>query len=180
MNLTAHPNSILVYLALGALIAWRVRSRWRRMVGRQRLTKYRAPITLVLFGALMLLFVLAATRHPASLATLLAALGAGAALSRLGLRLTRFEALRGQGLFFTPDTRLGVALSLLFVARIGYRIVEVATAPPGWDHSVAQFASSPLTLGVCGLLAGYHMAYAVGLARWRRQALAHRGTALGA
>lgn len=171
------PAHALLYLAVAALVVWRVRARWRRMVGRQRLTRLRAPITLLVFGLLMALFAFAAAHQPVSLATLLGALAAGAALSRLGLRLTRFEALRGQGLFFTPDTRLGVALSLLFVGRIAYRLIELATAPPGLDHSLAQFARSPLTLGVCGLLAGYHMAYALGLARWRRHALALRDAA---
>ena len=30
-----------------------------------------------------------------------------------------------------------------------------------------DFAASPLTLGIFGLLAGYYVTYAIGLVRWR-------------
>lgn len=91
-------------------------------------------------------------------------------LAVYGLRQTRFEP-TPQGLFYTPNAHLGIALSVLFVGRILYRLGEVyvldTTASPG----TSDFVRSPLTLAVFGLLAGYYIAYAVGLVRWRNRVL---------
>jgi hypothetical protein len=38
---------------------------------------------------------------------------------------------------------------------------------PGRPRSPLEFAHSPLTLSIFGLLAGYYIAYAIGLVRWR-------------
>jgi hypothetical protein len=38
---------------------------------------------------------------------------------------------------------------------------------PSTQHSATEFARSPLTLAVFGLLAGYYIGYAIGLMRWR-------------
>ena len=70
-------------------------------------------------------------------------------------------------MFYTPNAHLGIALSLLFVARLAYRFVEVFVIAPAAPRSGAEFAQSPLTLAVFGLLAGYYISYAIGLVRWR-------------
>ena len=93
-------------------------------------------------------------------------MGLGALLGIFGLSKTRFEPTK-QGLFYTPNAHLGIALSLLFVARIVYRLVEVYAIEPTAPHGMDDFARSPLTLAVFGLLAGYYIFYAVGLVRWR-------------
>jgi hypothetical protein len=74
-------------------------------------------------------------------------------------------------LFYTPNAHLGIAVSLLLVGRIIYRLVEVfvlgKVPPPGQPD---DFAITPLTLSVVGVLAGYYVVYAAGLVR-RRAAL---------
>jgi hypothetical protein len=55
----------------------------------------------------------------------------------------------------------------LFVGRIAYRLFEIYAAEPAVQHGVDDFARSPLTLAVFGLLAGYYITYAIGLVRWR-------------
>ena len=100
------PQSIVV-IAMIPLLAWRMYSRVRRLVGRQRSRAW---------------------RH--------------------------------------WSAHIGIALSVLLVARIAWRVVEVqlhGAAPGG-----AQFASSPLTLVAVGMLAAYYTVYAAGLLRWRR------------
>jgi hypothetical protein len=67
----------------------------------------------------------------------------------------------------TPNAHLGIALSLLFVARIIFRAVQVYVIDPSVPHDPSDFARTPLTLAVFGVLAGYYIAYAIGLARWR-------------
>ena len=160
----------LGYVALGSLIAWRVYARVRKMVGRQRLSRYRAPVTLVVFSTLVVLVVLPSLAHPAQLAWLPVALAGGMALGVFGLQRTRFEVIPKEGFFYTPSTSLGIALTLLFVARIAWRLFEVATAPQV-PRSGSEFARSPLTLSVFGLLAGYYIAYAAGLGLWRARVL---------
>jgi xanthine/uracil/vitamin C permease (AzgA family) len=159
------PSNILLLL-LGPLLLWRVYARFRKMVGKQRLSKYRAPITLVIFPALTALIGFSSRSNPSGLLWLACGLLGGAALGVFGLRKTSFEP-TPKGLFYTPNAHLGIALSLLFIARIAYRIVQVYVLEPQAVHTTAEFAQSPLTLSVFGLLAGYYIAYAIGLARWR-------------
>jgi len=163
-----HPvAATAAYVSLGALVAWRVYARFRRMVGRQRLSKYRAPITLAVFPILVALVAFPSLSHPFNLLWLAIALSGGAALGVFGLRRTRFEIIPGQGLFYTPNAHLGIALSALLVARLAFRFVEVFVLAPAIPRDAAEFAGSPLTLCAFGLLAGYYISYAVGLLRWR-------------
>ncbi|HTQ76455.1 MAG TPA: hypothetical protein VMI15_00390 [Burkholderiales bacterium] len=166
----ASSPSTTVLLVLLPLLAWRVYSRIRRLVGRQRLSRVRPWITLAVFPLLVALLAYAARGSAERLGWLAAGLAAGALLGVYGLRKTRFDPTR-QGLYYTPNAHLGIALSLLFVCRILYRLVEVYVIERARTHTATDFAQSALTLSVFGLLAGYYVAYAVGLVRWRRQVL---------
>src|SRR5512140_801540 len=109
------PTGIAL-LVLLPLLAWRVYSRIRRMIGRQRLSRVRPWITLTLFPVLVALLAYAARSHVERLGWLAGGLMIGVFLAVYGLRLTRFEP-TPQGLFYTPNVHLGIALSLLFVGR---------------------------------------------------------------
>jgi tellurite resistance protein TehA-like permease len=168
------PASALAVAALLALILWRVYARFRRMVGRQRLSKVRPWITLTIFPLLVVLLATSAVSHPERLLVLAVALALGGGLAVFGLRHTKFEP-TPQGLYYTPNAHIGIALSTLFLARIVYRFVELGSLDPsafaaGNPHA-ADFARSPLTLAVFGLLAGYYVGYAIGLVRWRARVL---------
>lgn len=162
----APGSSTITLLVLLPLVAWRVYARFRRMVGRQRLSRVRPWVTLTIFPVLIVLLGFAAHAHLDRLGWLAVGLGFGALLGTFGLRKTRFEP-TPEGLFYTPNAHLGIALSLLFVARIVYRLIEVYLIAPGMPNGVDDFARSPLTLAVFGLLAGYYIRYAIGLLRWR-------------
>jgi xanthine/uracil/vitamin C permease (AzgA family) len=166
---TLSPSAVTL-LALAPLLAWRVYARIRRMVGRQRLSRVRPWITLAVFPLVIALLCLAAAGVPRGLAWMAAGLAAGTLLGVFGLRRTTFEP-TPQGLYYTPNAHLGIALSLLFIARIAYRVVEVLVIAPAAGRAPGDFASSALTLAVFGLLAGYYVAYAIGLVRWRRRVL---------
>ena len=160
-----NPSTVTL-LVLLPLIGWRIYARFRRMVGRQRLSKVRPWITLAIFPALILLLAFAATSHVERLGLLAAGLLVGALLGVFGIDQTRFEP-TPQGLFYTPNAHLGIALSLLLVGRIVYRFFEIYGLDPTVPHSMDDFARSPLTLAAFGLLAGYYVTYAIGLLRWR-------------
>ncbi len=156
----------LALLVLAPLIAWRVWARFRRLTGKQRLSKYRPPITITIFTLLVVLVALPSTAHPERLLPLIAGLTLGAALGTWGLGKTTFEP-TPQGLFYTPNAHLGIALSLLFVARMAWRLVEIYVLSPTVPRNATEFAQSGLTLFVFGILAAYFIRYAIGLARWR-------------
>src|SRR5882724_13381640 len=137
MDLQHPTSSTIALLVLIPLMAWRVYARIRRMVGRQRLSRVRPWITLTVLSLVIALVTASTLLHPERLVWFIAALAAGGALSVFGLKMTKFEA-TPQGLFYTPNAHLGIALSLLFVGRIAYRLVEVyalgtALRPGGID-----------------------------------------------
>ncbi len=162
----------IVFIALLPLIAWRLYSRVRRLVGRQRSRAWRHWTAAVLFPLLaMLLAFGAAARGDATgaLAALTGGSALGIALAVGGLRLTRFER-TAEGWFYTPSAHIGIALSVLLVGRIAWRVLEVRTR-----GSTGHDASSPLTLAIFGTVAGYYAAYAIGLLRWRARAAKESG-----
>jgi hypothetical protein len=173
----AAHTTVLTILALLPLIGWRMYMRVRRMIGRQRLSRVRPWITLAVFPLLLGLLSLSAFApphpQPQRLVWLAAGLALGGLLAIYGLKRTHYEPTR-EGLYYTPDSRLGIALSVLFVARIAYRLIQllvmgVDTAPQG-----NEFTLSPYTLGPVGMFSGYYIGYAVGLLRWRFRVLRAR------
>jgi hypothetical protein len=157
---------LIIVTAVVALVAWRVYSRIRRVIGRQRLTTLRPWITVVAFPLILVGVLATSLVHP--LATLAVGAGAalGIALGLFGTRLTRFE-VTPAGLFYTPNAHLGIALSLLLVLRLGYRFVTLQMGGQRFDPQSMQLGASPLTMAIFGTLAGYYVTYAIGLLRWR-------------
>jgi hypothetical protein len=167
--MSAAEITTITLLALSPLIIWRMYARIRRMIGRQRLSRIRPWVTLAVFPLLLAFLVLAVLvlhGQPLRLWWLALGLAAGIALAVFGLKRTRFEA-TPQGLFYTPDVHLGIAISLLFAGRVVYRIVQLIIMGPPAPGQHDSFTTSPATLALIGILAGYFMGYAVGLLRWR-------------
>lgn len=162
----AHPSTLLIPAGIAALVGWRLYARFRRMVGRQRLSRVRPWLTVCLFPLLVVVLLLGSIAQPVAAVALLAGLAAGAALGVYGLRLTQFER-TPIGLFYTPNAHLGIALSLLLVLRLGYRGATLYFAAGTADPATMATLGSPLTLLIFGTLAGYYVTYAAGLLRWQ-------------
>jgi hypothetical protein len=160
MNLTT-----LALLVLTPLLVWRVYSRLKGIMVRRRSVVARHWTALGVFAALVLVPASELTTRPAGLAWLAVGTAAGIAYGIWGLRLTRFED-TDQGCYFTPNARLGIAIAMLFAARILYIGVEMY-ANQGANMPMPKFTDSPLTLLSLGLLAGYFGTYSAGLLRWR-------------
>lgn len=161
--MTANPQLIAI-LVMSPLIGWRMYSRIRRMVGRQRSTSVRPWIPVIVFPIVLSLIAIASIAHPVALGALFGGLAAGIALGIYGLKLTKFEK-TDEGLFYTPNAHLGIALSLLLVGRLIYRIVQVSTTEV--SSSANNFGSSPFTLAILGTLGAYYLTYAIGHLMWR-------------
>jgi hypothetical protein len=167
----AIQTSSMVIVALAPLIVWRVYSRYRRLVGRQRSKAGRHWFSIVFFPLLLLALSLPLFLHPLALAALVAGIAVGSALGVFGLKKTVFEA-TPEGYFFTPNSRIGIALLSLMVARIAYRFYEISSVTGGPGAAQApDFARSPLTLVIVGMVASYYTAYAIGLLRWRARTM---------
>jgi hypothetical protein len=144
-------------------IVWRIYVRARRNIGRQPLHRRRLIGLVVMFSVITAAILAISIPFPRVLAALGVGFLLGMPVAWLGVRWTKFE-ITPQGSFYTPNTYLGLTMTLLLVGRIVYRIVVLAgmadtgIRPPG----VMQ---SPLTLGVYGLLAGYYITYYVAVLR---------------
>jgi prolipoprotein diacylglyceryltransferase len=91
---------------------------------------------------------------------------AGAVLGVFGTKHTKFEN-TPEGIFYTPNAHIGIALSVIFGGRVLYRMFQLYSMDPNVQPNPSDFASSPLTLSIFGLLAGYYVTYAIGLLRYR-------------
>jgi hypothetical protein len=161
--------NVLPFLIMIPLIAWRMYSRVKRNIGRQTYSKRRPWITMVVFPLLIVLLSFGAYSHhrPSLFAAMLGGIAGGIVLGFYGNKHTKFE-VTPEGMFYTPNAHLGIALSVLFIGRVVYRMFVLYSMNPYAPQSTNDFAASPLTLAIFGLLAGYYVTYAIGLVRWHK------------
>jgi hypothetical protein len=144
-------------------VAWRVVVRLRRLLVRQR---YSLAIQWVRAGSLALLttfIALIAIAENSSSIGLAVGLAAGALLGAWGVRLTTFEDVEGE-LHFQPDRYLGLALALLLLGRIAWRLLAGPIDQEGW--TLAAFVRNPSTMLLFGLFSAHLIVYAIGLIWW--------------
>ena len=162
-------TTTLALLFLVPLLVWRIYSRLKKLVARQKSQLWRHR--LVAFGVTALIVFLATTTKfdILPLSSLGAGVLAGGWLGVLGIKLTRFEQV-GKDYYFTQHRYLGLAITMLFIARLLYRGMEIylntrldVPVPP------PPFGQSPLTMAAYGMVTGYYAAYAWGLLRWRQR-----------
>jgi len=157
----------IVAAVVAPLVLWRVYSRIKRLTSRQQSKTWRHRTTLVFFPLLVLALAAGAVLTGAlPLIALAAGLPLGVVLGRVAIGKTRFEQV-GDTYYFTPHAPIGMLIALLFMGRMAYRAYEYYALGALQHH---EFATSPLTLFIFGLLAGYYMTYAFGLLAWRRKA----------
>lgn len=159
-------TSSLVVVALVPLIAWRLYARVKRLMSRQKSRLWRHWSAAIFLPLLLLMLGLPAMGNPLALAGLAGGVAVGAGLAVWGLKLTRFER-TDEGYFFTPNARIGLALTALLVMRIVYRVATVGISGMKDPAAAQAFTRSPLTQAMVGLVMGYYAAYAIGLLRWR-------------
>jgi uncharacterized membrane protein YczE len=153
-----------VITALAVLLAYR---RLRRSFGRQRIRPVRMRVRmgiLIVLGCLLLPMTVGSGQF---LAAELAGIVVGASLGVWGARRTRYQTYDGQ-LHYIPHTYAGIAVSLLFVGRLVYRIVLVQSvnhlnaqsgADPTQGFGSPTMGRSPFTVGSLFLVIGYYVCY---------------------
>jgi len=151
-----NPGTILII----GIFAWGIYRRVRRNIGRQPLHPGRAKRSIVILSLVSAVIVYMSLQNTNLLVGFAAGLLLGALLGLIGLRLTRFETTDG-GHFYTPNTHIGVALSVLFVGRIAYKYIPSSNAATAQNPALTF--QSPLTLFIFGLTVGYYIVYQTGI-----------------
>ena len=159
--------SLVTTLIIVVLITWRLYRRISRLVGRQVFHSRRSWTSVILFPLFAVLLLAGSLAYPLNVEAEFAGIVIGVGLAVYGLRLTRFEH-QPDGLYYTPNAHIGIALSLLFAGRIVYRMVQLYESSNGLSAPPATVVSSPVTLLIFGTLVGYYVWYAIGLIRKHR------------
>jgi hypothetical protein len=160
--------SQIVPFSIAILLVFLIYRRFRRNFGQQPLRPVRMGVRLGLLLVVGCLLLPSALRSTAFLSAMLGGLAAGIALAVWGAARTRFLRVANQ-LYYVPHTYTGIAVSLLFLGRLIYRLIQVygnmhAAHAPGPDSPNQAFApasmlQSPLTLGLFFVLMGYYVCY---------------------
>ena len=159
--------SKIVPFLIAALVVFIIYRRFRRNFGQQRLRPIRMQVriaVLLIVGG----FLLPAAFHSGAFAAaMLAGAAGGVALALWGAARTRFLKIEGQQ-YYVPHTYTGIAVSLLFLGRLVYRLLQVYGSAPGGGAGLnpagqafapAGMVRSPLTVGLFFVLMGYYVCY---------------------
>jgi hypothetical protein len=138
---------------------------------RQQFNSRRSRMSLLFLPLLLMLFLWSSYTHPLAVAAEVGGIFIGVVLAVYGLRHTKYEN-TAEGLFYTPNAHIGIALSLLLAARVAYRFFQMYSSPAAFAAPPQDFARSPLTLLIFATTAGYYAWYALGLIRWQRSVAA--------
>jgi hypothetical protein len=150
-----------------ALVVFGIYRRFRRSFGQQVLRPTAMYVRIGLLTLVGCLLLPMAWRSFAFAGAMLAGVTVGIALALWGAARTRFVWVAAR-LYYVPHTYTGIIVSLLFVGRLVYRLIQVyasmhaargvggATDPTGTPASMFQ---SPLTVGLFFVLMGYYVCY---------------------
>jgi hypothetical protein len=162
-----------------ALVAFAIYRRFRRNFGQQELRPGRMTLRIVLLAVVGCALLPMALRSAQYLSAELAGAALGIGLALWGAQRTRFM-MSGGRLHYVPHTYTGIAVSLLFLGRLAFRVVQVyAGAPathvadsvdPSLAFAPASMVRSPLTVGIFFVLAGYYGWY-YGWVLWKSKHL---------
>lgn len=158
----------LALLLLTPILVWRIYTRLKTQMARQRSIMSRHYTGVLVFAGMILVSLSEVLSRPAALGALAAGTALGVFWGVFALRRTVFEDTEG-GYFFTPPMRLGIVMAMILVARVLYLGVEIYASQQGTGPAAPRFTDSPLTMLCVGLTAGYFATYSVGLLLWRRK-----------
>jgi hypothetical protein len=157
----------LALIALAPLLVWRIYSRLKNQMVRQRSIMSRHYTGLFVFSVMILIPATELADRPLQLAALAAGAIGGILLGSYGLRRTRFED-TPEGYFFTPPQRMSILVAMLLVARVLYLGIEIYMNQ-GSNKPNPRFTDSPITMVCLGIAAAYFATFSYSLMRWRKQ-----------
>ena len=157
---------------VAALVVFAVYRRLRRSFGRQLLRPARMTVRIVLLAVIGCALLPLALRSAEFLSAELLGAALGIGLGVWGAGRTRFL-IDGGRLHYVPHTYAGIAVSLLFLGRLAFRVVQGYTGMHTSSAAYAQAANaaypsqafgptmvkSPLTVGIVFVLVGYYVCF---------------------
>ena len=158
---------------LAALVVFAVYRRFRRNFGRQPLRPKRMTFRILLLTAIGCSLLPMALRSAQFWGAEVVGTALGIAMALWGAQRTRFQMYEGR-LHYVPHTYTGIAVSLLFLGRLAFRLIQMYTgtqphagpgtpdanmADPAQAFAPAAMVRSPLTLGIFFVLVGYYVCY---------------------
>jgi hypothetical protein len=167
-----------------ALVVFAVYRRLRRSFGRQLLRPGRMTVRIVLLTLVGCVLLPMAVRSAQFMTAELVGAALGVGLGLWGAERTRFL-MYGERLHYVPHTYTGIAVSLLFLGRLVFRMVKMYsgthtsqvanaamanTADPSHGFAPAGMVQSPLTVGIFFVLMGYYLCY-YSLVLWKSKHL---------
>jgi hypothetical protein len=155
----------LLWIIILPLLGWRIYARLRRNIGEQAFQPTRLRIYIGMFVVLTAGCAFLSRGHPPVMLGWIAGLAGGVLLGFWSLRLTSFITIAA-GRFYTPNARLGIALSVLFVIRIIYRVIAIYSHFSVAGRPAPPWGQSALTDLTFELLAGYYITYYAGVLAW--------------
>ena len=157
--------STIALLLLAPLLVWRIYSRVKGMMKRQRSIMQKHYTGAGVFFAIILVSAGQLVHETGPLGWLLVGAAMGIAYGVWGLKLTKFETAK-EGYFFTPNMRLGLVMAMQFVAAVMYIGFEIYAAQNSMQPTprVTEYIFFMPSLG---LMAGYFGTMSAGLLRWR-------------
>lgn len=169
-----HPDfSQIGPILLAALVVFGVYWRLRRNFGRQLLRPARMTVRIVLLAVVGCSLLPVALRSAQFISAEVGGAALGIGMAFWGAARTRFQMHEGR-LHYVPHTYTGIAVSLLFLGRLVFRL---AARPPLADAAhasqgllPASMVRSPLTVGIVFVLVGYYVCY-YGLVLWKSKHL---------
>jgi hypothetical protein len=163
---------------IAALVVFAMYRRLRRSFGRQPLRPRRMTVRIVLLAIVACALLPLALRSVQFLTAELIGAVLGVGLGLWGAERTRFVMFRDK-LHYVPHTYTGIAVSLLFLGRVVYRLVQVystlhaahaSAVDPASGFGSSGMVRSPLTIGLFFVLMGYYVCY-YGLVLWKSKHL---------
>jgi hypothetical protein len=155
----------IALLLLAPVLVWRIYSRVKGMMKRQRSIMQRHYTGAGVFTAIVLVAGSQLIEQPGAFGWLAVGTLGGIGYGVWGLKLTRFETIP-EGYFFTPNARLGLIIAMLFVAAVMYVGFEIY-ANQGAVLATPKVTDYVFFMPCLGLMAGYFGTYSMGLLRWR-------------
>jgi hypothetical protein len=163
------PQALIPAL-LAPLIGYRIYRRFKTSFGRQPVQTKRMITRIAILSVIATLLIALSITQLMTLGAATLGLALGGIVGVIALRLTTFELGTPAGNFYTPHAYIGGAVSALLVARLVYRFfIVLPTMQTAAQHAApnanpfAQFQSSPLTLAILMLTAGYYITYYAGI-----------------
>ena len=166
-------NRLVPYL-IAAVVVFAVYRRLRRQFGPQPLKPVRMRIRIAILAVLGCLLLPASMKGVDFFLAEILGAAVGLSLGYWGAINTRYEYIQG-GLHYVPHTYTGIAVSLLFLGRLSFRLVHLRMN--GFNESDDSFpppsiVNSSATVAIFFILIGYYLFY-YGWVLWKSK---HIGT----